>query len=439
MGKGIVRLEIENVKRIEAVLIEPDPDGNLVIVGGMNGAGKTSVLDAISMALAGMKSAPPQPVRKGAKSSRILVETEDLIVRRATSAKTSRSQLVVEAKDGKRLKSPQALLDNLVGALSFDPLAFSRMEPKKQAEQLRALVGLDFSGLDERRAVLYEDRTVAGREVKRIKGALESLPRHKIGDEEVDIAAVSEEMQTRQMQNAGNDKVRERLEAARSAEAQAAEHLKETRKNVEQAAREIKYAQEKLASCETHQKRAGSEWAKKKGIIGEYEQQVSRLVDLDLSDLQEKMASAEEHNAKVRENERHREMKAEMHEAERRRDVLSSGIVKLDEEREQILAAAEFPVDGLGFDEDGVTMQRLPFEQASDAEKLRVSVAMGLALNPKLKVILVRDGSLLDDKSLALVDKMADEADAQVWIERVGEGKECTVIIEAGHVKGQDA
>ncbi len=436
---GIVRLEIENTKRIEAVLIEPDPDGSLVIVGGMNGAGKTSVLDAIMMALAGMKNAPLKPVREGTKTSKITVETNDLIICRTTSAKTGRSQLVVTAKDGKRLTSPQAILDNLVGALSFDPLVFIRMEAKKQAEELRVLVGLDFSGLDEQRAVLYEDRTVAGREVKRIKGALESLPRHKVEDDEVDIAAVSEEMQKRQMQNAGNDKVRERLKASRDGEAQAAEYLKVKQGDVDQAVRELKYAQEKLEKTKGYSVHAATELGKKKEAVEAYEVQVGRLEDLDLSDLQAKMASAEEHNAKVRENERHREMKAEMHAAERRREGFSTKIDKLDEEREQTLAAAEFPVEGLGFDENGVTMKGFPFEQASDAEKLRVSVAMGLALNPKLKVILVRDGSLLDDKSMVLVREMAKEANAQVWMERVGEGEECSVIIEDGRLKDVEA
>lgn len=440
MSYGIRRLEIKNTLRIESVVIEPDEDGNLVIIGGMNGAGKTSIIEALKMLLQGMKLAPPKPVRDGCKASEILGVLDDITVSRTTSAKTGRSQLIVKANDGKRLTSPQAILDNLFGALSFDPLAFMRMEVKKQAEELRALVGLDFSGLEERRAALYEDRTVEGREVKRLIGALESLPQHRIGDgEEVDIAAVSEEMQKRQMQNAGNDKVRGRLEAARSSEATASAELKVRQSDVEQAARELKYAQENVDNRQRFKEQADVELGKKKAAVEAYEVQVGRLKDLDLSDLQQKMASAEEHNAKVRENERHREMKAEMNAAERRRDVLSSGIADLDEEREQALAVAEFPVDGLGFDENGVTMKDLPFEQASDAEKLRVSVAMAIALNPKLKVILVRDGSLLDDKSMILIGEMAKAAEAQVWIERVGEGKECTVIIEDGRLKEVEA
>ena len=386
-----------------------------------------------------MKGAPPQPVREGCDYSEILLETDEIIVTQKITAKTKRVQLVVSAKDGKRLRSPQAILDNLMAHLSFDPVAFGRMPSKDQADQLRDLVGLDLSDLDNERAVLYEDRTIAGREVKRVKGSLESMPKHKIERDEIDIAAVSEEMQKRQMQNAGNDKVRERLKASRDGEAQAAEYLKVKQGDVDQAVRELKYAQEKLEKTKGYSVHAATELGKKKEAVEAYETQAGRLVDLDLSDLQAKMASAEEHNVKVRENELFQKTRSELHAAERKHEGFQTKIHKVDEERERRLAAAEFPVEGLGFDENGVTMQGLPFEQASDAEKLRVSVAMGLALNPKLKVILVRDGSLLDDKSLSLVYEMAKAAKAHVWIERVGEGKECTVIMEEGRIKNIEA
>ena len=111
-------------------------------------------------------------------------------------------------------------------------------------------------------------------------------------------------------------------------------------------------------------------------------------------------------------------------------------ISEIDERKRAELAAAEFPVAGLGFDDDGVLLNDLPFSQASSAEKLRVSVAMGLAMNPRLRVLLIRDGSLLDEESLGIIQEMAEKSDAQIWIERVGEGAECQVIIEDGSIKG---
>jgi len=92
------------------------------------------------------------------------------------------------------------------------------------------------------------------------------------------------------------------------------------------------------------------------------------------------------------------------------------------------------PVEGLAFDPDGVTYQGVPFSQCSAAEQMRVSMAVALAMNPSLRVCLIRDGSLLDSDSLEIIREMAEAADAQVWLERVSEGADCQVIIEDGAI-----
>lgn len=60
----INKLEIENVKRIKAVKIEPTKNG-LTIVGGNNNQGKTSVLDSIAWALGGDRYKPSNATRDG--------------------------------------------------------------------------------------------------------------------------------------------------------------------------------------------------------------------------------------------------------------------------------------------------------------------------------------------------------------------------------------
>src|SRR4029077_4178854 len=118
-----------------------------------------------------------------------------------------------------------------------------------------------------------------------------------------------------------------------------------------------------------------------------------------------------------------------------------TGLIEgMDQSKNEATTKAKYPVDGLQFDTaGGITLNGIPFEQCSSAEQLRVSVAIGIALNPKLKVLLIRDGSLLDDKSLLQVMAMAKEADAQVWIERVGEDEQTSVVIEDGAIRGDVA
>jgi hypothetical protein len=121
-------------------------------------------------------------------------------------------------------------------------------------------------------------------------------------------------------------------------------------------------------------------------------------------------------------------------EAEAKR--LDAEVTAVDRQKAEALLAAKFPVEGLGFGDTGVTLNGLPLEQASGAEQLRVSLAMGIALNPKLRVMLIRDGSLLDETSLALVGQMAERADMQVWIEMVADRGAAGVVIEDGMVEG---
>jgi hypothetical protein len=118
-------------------------------------------------------------------------------------------------------------------------------------------------------------------------------------------------------------------------------------------------------------------------------------------------------------------------------DSLTRELDSLTERKREMLAKANYPIKGLAVSEDGtVLFEGVPFSQSSRAQQIRTSVAIGLAMNPSLRVLLIRDGSLLDDDNLEIVREMADAADAQIWIERVGNKDESAIIIEDGHVAG---
>lgn len=99
MSIKINQLEIENVKRIKAVKIEPKETG-LTIIGGNNNQGKTSVLDAIAWALGGEKYKPSQAVREGSvvPPNLHLVMSNGLVVER----KGKNSTLKVTDPNGKK-------------------------------------------------------------------------------------------------------------------------------------------------------------------------------------------------------------------------------------------------------------------------------------------------------------------------------------------------
>ncbi|RLA39734.1 MAG: hypothetical protein DRR06_18630, partial [Gammaproteobacteria bacterium] len=156
---------------------------------------------------------------------------------------------------------------------------------------------------------------------------------------------------------------------------------------------------------------------------------------VDEAPIRERLTGMEAINAIVRANAHRETVAAELAAKRKESGALSAKLKAIDKAKAAAISSAEYPVDGLGFDGDGyLTLAGVPFDQASSAEQLRVSVAMGLALNPELRVLLVRDGSLLDEDSLRMVAEMAAEADAQVWVERVEEDDHVGVLIEDGRV-----
>ena len=418
MSTRIIGLQIENFKRIHAVSITPS--GNTIVLGGKNGAGKTSVLDAIMAALGGKSNTCSQPLRDGADHGEVVVELDDLVVTRTFTAGGGGTIKVVNA-EGFKASSPQKVLDQLVGALSFDPLDFSRMKDAKQAETLKSLVGLDCTDLDGRRLALYDERKEVNRASKALSGHLAGLGFDAEAPEtEVSTAELFEQLQAANKTNDANAAARQRVGDIGQA-------IISNRAELARVQRELEALKAKLADLTRKDDDLAAERVTAQASVAELE-------DIDLAPIEERIAGADDLNARVRQNASHRDTKTELEGSEQASRELTEKIARIDAEKAGLMKAADFPVDGLGFDEHGVTLNGLPFDQASSAEQLRVSVAMGAALNPELRVLLVRDGSLLDADSMATLAVMAEEHDLQVWLERVGDGDEIGVLIEDGKV-----
>lgn len=421
----IVKLTSENVKRLRVVEIEPD--GSLVLIGGRNGAGKTSLLDSIEMALGGEKSIPPQPINTSARRARIVADLGELVIERTFSAKGS--ELVVRNADGEPQKSPQTLLNSLCSRIAFDPLEFSRLDDTKQARTLRELVGLDFSALDTKRQKLFTDRTAANREAKALETRWNALPFHKDAPaEETSITELMAEAKKRRAECDQNEK-------KRAAVTEIEREIGEIDSAIGEIDARIADLKLQLAECEERREAKTAAKTKRQDALTAARSALASLVDPDVAEVEARLETVEETNRKVRENAKRAELMNQHREACDKANELTDQIEEIDAEKARQLAAAQFPIPGLGFDEDGVTLNGLPLTQASAAQRLRVSVAMGLALNPKLKVLLIRDGSLLDDDSLRMVAEMAAEHDAQVWIERVGDKDPSAIVIEDGMVR----
>ena len=154
----------------------------------------------------------------------------------------------------------------------------------------------------------------------------------------------------------------------------------------------------------------------------------------DLRMIQLKIGSVEDTNAKIRANNAAKARLREKVELRERYSALTDRLTELDEQKASALASASFPVAGLSFNESGVLYNGVPLSQASSAEQIRVSLAMGMALNPKLRVLMIKDGSLLDADSLQAIRDQVTEGDFQLWLEVVNPDDPSAVLIEDGQV-----
>jgi len=335
----IVKFTAENVKRLKAV--EITPDGNLQVVAGRNAQGKSSVLDAIYLGMGGGAAAREtiRPIRDGEESARVQLDLGELIVTREW--KGDKTTLTVKSADGAKFSSPQQMLDGLVGSLSFDPLEFTRLSARDQRDALLALVDLPFkpAELDAKRQALYEDRTEIGRQGK----ALGDVPAVNKGLPEGETSA-SDLL----------GKIRAAQDENRTAE----------------GARQI---EARLRADETDLARKLADATK---ALSEQEKIVGVLPPtIDTSALESDLSGLEDANAAIRANNHAREQAGVKASLTTKYNDLTKSIDTLDATKAKGLAAAKFPVDGLGFDEGGVTYQGVPFSQASGAEQIRVRSA----------------------------------------------------------------
>ena len=426
----ILKLQSENIKKLKAV--EITPTGDLVVIAGKNDAGKSSVLDSIAMALGGAALIPGQPVRKGTKGGKVTVDLGDFTVTRTFTA-AGGGALVVENRDGARYRSPQAMLDKILGALTFDPLAFEREDPKTQTEILRRLVGLNLDDLDKSRTDLYDERTLKNREVKTLEVSVDSHVAYPDAPAtEVSVAGLVQQLATAEEYQRLQDEAERAVDRASSA-------VQALATKGDRLRDEIRKLQEqwKVKEAELEQNTKDHADAVRDVEAKEITAQAAAAVVPDTADLRTQLQAAEDLNIKVRANQQRAAAEKMLEAAKAESAELTRKIFAVDAERSARIGKAAFPVPGLGIGEDGtIQFDGLPFDQASTSARLRVSVAIGLAMNPTLRVLLVRDGSLLDSSNLKLLAEMAAAADAQVWLESMQEEQgDAQVFIVDGEVQ----
>lgn len=416
MSMKINKLEIENVKRIRAIKLEPAANG-LTIIGGKNNQGKTSVLDSIAWALGGEAFRPSAAAREGSVISPNLkvVMSNGLVVER----KGKNSALKVTDPSGQ--KAGQQLLDSFVEKLALNLPKFMESSGKEKAQILLQIIGVgdQLSAMEQQEKELYNERLTIGRIADQKEKFAKEQPYFPDAPKEpVSPSELIRQQQEILAQNGENQRKRDNLETLQyqcvrlnTEIADLEEKLEEKRRERESVGRDVEIATMTVAD----------------------------LQDQSTVELEESIANIEEINRKVRANLDKDKAEEDAMEYRRQYQKLTEKLEKVRDGKTKLLDQAVLPLPELTVKDGELIYKGQQWDNMSGSDRLRVATAIVRKLNPECGFVLLDKLEQMDLDTLQEFGSWLEAEGLQAIATRVSTGGECQIIIEDGYVAEQEA
>lgn len=420
MSVKINKLELENVKRVRAVRLEPTANG-LTVIGGRNGQGKTSVLDAIAWALGGEKYRPSKAERDGSVlPPEIRVELSNGIV---VERKGKNSALKVTDPTGSR--RGQKLLDEFVEQLALNLPKFMEASDKDKAGTLLQIIGVGdrLAALDKQEAELYQERLMVGRVADQKQKYAAEMPQYDGVPE--DLVSASELIRQQQDILARNgENARKRAQAAA---------ISVRRENLEADLARIEEKMIEMNKVLTQTRKALEEAKRDEAIA---QKDALDLQDESTAELEANIAQIDEINAKVRANLDRAKAVEDGRAYMKQYNDLTGKIDQVRGEKRALLDGAELPLPGLGVENGALVYNGQAWDCMSSSEQLKVATAIVRKLNPECGFVLVDKLEQMDAQTMREFGAWLEGEGLQVIATRVtSAGEDCTLIIEDGVIK----
>ena len=432
----IISMKVDNFKRIKAA--EITPDGNIVTITGKNGAGKSSILDAMTAVFCGGRALPGVPIRDGADKGGIKIDLGDHTIIRNFTAKGSYLK-VTNLPAGEKA---QDFLNKMIGAISFDPLNFANQPVKEQAKIVSDLVGLDFAEWDKAIDAKYDERTLVNRDKKEIEGQLAVLSETEgVPEELVVVSDLVAELTAANEHNEGLKALEKSRDSAIEYIADAEKEQIDFEKGIDEIKAEIKKLEKQMIVINTSIGACKAAAATGSTELVKREKAITDFIPVDIIEINDRIKNAETTNETIRENIKYRETLESFTTKSKDSEKLTAAISDIEQQKKDAVRAAKMPIDGLSISGGIVSMNDIPIDQVSSSEQIKIGVAISMSLNPELRVIRIKDGSLLDSDSMQMIGEMIKskdgdhEKDYQLWIEVVGDDAEAGILIEDGEIK----
>ncbi len=411
----INQFEIENVKRVKAVRCEPSADG-LTVIGGRNGQGKTSVLDAIAWALGGAKFAPSAPRREGSAANPRLKVTlsNGLIVERAGK------NAALKVTDPKGAKGGQKLLDELIESLALDLPRFMSASGAEKCKTLLSIIGVEseLAALEQEEGALYNRRTEVGRIADQKKHFAEEMAYYPdCPKEPVSASELIRQQQEILARNGENQRKREQLHT-----------LEANLEGYQQRKAMLEEELAKVAAALTATE-ADLETARKSA---------EELRDESTEELEKSIAEVDELNARIRTNLDREKAELDAEDYARQYNELTVQIEAVREKRQALLEHADLPLPELSVEGGELVYKGQKWDGMSGSEQLKVATAIVRRLKPECGFVLMDKLEQMDLGTLQEFGAWAEAEGLQIIATRVSTGDECSIIIEDGYVAREE-
>lgn len=402
-------LQVENVKRVKAVSLEPSANG-LTVIGGKNGQGKTSVLDAIAWALGGDRYRPSNAEREGSTlPPHIKLELSNgLTVER--SGKNSALKVV----DTTGNRSGQQLLNEFVEQLAIDLPRFLRASNREKADTLLQVIGVgdQVRSLEVKEKEVYNRRHMIGQEADRKRKYADELPHYPAApNEPVSASQLIRQQQDILARNGENQRKRMRANQIEHEYGRTAAHVSLLRSQLADAEKQLQQLEADLAIAQ---------------------KDALDLQDESTDEIERSLQEIEQINIQVRANcDREKAEQDAAHYAQQYQD-LTKELEEIRHDKYALLDSAKLPLPGLSVEDGELTYNGKKWDCMSGADQLIAATAIVRAINPKCGFVLLDKLEQLDADTLLSFGSWLEEQGLQAIATRVSTGPECSIIIEDG-------
>ena len=406
----INKLEIENVKRVKAVKLEPSSTG-LTIVGGNNNQGKTSVLDAIAWALGGNKYKPSQAQREGSTipPSLKITLSNGLIVER--SGKNSTLKVI----DPSGNKAGQNLLDSFVEELAINLPKFMEQTSKEKAKTLLQIIGVgpQLAELEMQEKAKYDERHAIGVIADQKEKFAKEQPYYPDAPKElVSIAELIQQQQEILAKNGENARKRQNL-------AKIENEYQGALADVERLSKMLEEAQEK-----------------EQGLAQDLDiarKDTQDLIDESTQEIEDSIANIEQINLKVRANFDKDKAEEDAKGYREQYKELDNVIADIRNQKTDLLTNADLPLPGLSVEDGELLYLGQRWDNMSGSQQLQVATAIVRKLKPECGFVLIDKLEQMDQLTLQEFGAWLEQEGLQAIATRVSTGDECSILIEDGY------